>query len=55
MFLGAEKGIVIIIILQTEATSLKISITQEENNTLVTAVTSGESWARFGPFAANLA
>lgn len=53
IFLGAERGIIIIIILQTEATSVKIAITQEENNVLVMAVTSGGSWARLGPFAAT--
>lgn len=55
VFLGAERGIVIIIILQTEAASLKIAITQEENKVLVMAVISGESWACLDPFAADLA
>jgi len=42
VFLGAEKGIDIIIILQTAAASLKFALTPQENNTLVPAVTAGE-------------
>lgn len=53
IFLGAEKGFIIIIILQTEAAGLKIAISQEKNDPPAPAVTSGGSRAHFGLSAAN--
>lgn len=53
IFQGAEKGSVLIITLQTEAVSLKITITQEKNNTPVLPVTSGQSQTPLDPFAPN--
>lgn len=53
VFQRAEKGSVLIITLQTETLSLKITITQEKNNTPVLPVTPGHRQTPLDPFDPN--